>query len=49
MHIHARYKKDQMKSEGAYSIWKKVDGQMDRWMTDGSALDKLPWLCQQWS
>ena len=28
MHIQAKYRKDQMKTEGAYSIWKKS------WRTD---------------
>ena len=31
VHIQVKYQKDQMKTEGAYSIWKKkVDGQTDR-------------------
>ena len=42
--IQAKYRKDRMKPEGAYSIWKigcQTDGQ-----TDGSASEKLCWLCQ---
>ena len=39
-----------MESEGAYAIWKKVDGwtgrRTDR-RTDGSASEKLRWLCLQ--
>ena len=31
VHIQAKYWKDKMKTEGAYSIWKKADG----WRTDG--------------
>ena len=56
VNIHAKYRKAQMKTEGAYFIWKKVDwrmdghGRTDRLMDDiGSASDKLRWLCQQWS
>ena len=26
VHIHAKYRNDRMKTEGAYSIWKTVDG-----------------------
>ena len=46
-HIHVKYRKDRMKTEGAYSIWKKIDsGQTDR-QTDGSAVDNICWLGQQ--
>ena len=38
VHIQTKYRKDQMKTEGAYSIWKKVDGQMDG-QTDGQMDD----------
>ena len=47
IHIEAKYRKDQMKTEGAYSIWKKGWHQTDRWTTDALALEKLYWLCQQ--
>ena len=43
MHIEAKHRKNQIKSEGAYSIRKKVDEQT----TDGSASDKLRRLHQQ--
>ena len=44
-HNQAKHRKDRMKTEGAYFIWK--DWRTDRWMTDGSASDKLHWLCHQ--
>ena len=47
VHIHAIYRKDRMKTEGAYSIWKKVDRRSDRRTKDDSASDKLRWLYQQ--
>ena len=45
VHIHAKYRKDWMKTGGAYSIYKK--GWQTNGQTDGSASDKLRWLCQQ--
>ena len=51
VHIQAKYRKDWMKTQGAYSTWKKgwqTEGRTDR-QTDGSASDKLNWLCEQWS
>ena len=39
VYIHAKYRNDRMKTEGAFSIWKKVDRQADKRTTDGSALD----------
>ena len=38
VYIHANYRKDRMKTEGAFSIWKKkVDRQTAKRTTDGSA------------
>ena len=42
LHIYAKYRNDRVKTEGAYSIWKGW-----RRTSDGSAWDKLRWLCQQ--
>ena len=46
--VNAKYRKDWMQTEGAYSIWKK-GWQADGWTPDGSTLDKIRWLCQQQS
>ena len=35
VHIEGKYQKDQIKTEAAYSIWKKVDRQMMDGRTDG--------------
>ena len=41
VYIHAKYRKDRIKTVGAFSIWKKkVDRQTDKRTTDGSAYDK---------
>ena len=51
--MQAKYRIDRMKTDGAYPLWKKVDDADDdrrrrrRRTTDGSASDKLRWLCQQ--
>ena len=51
VHIHAKYRKDRMETEGAFSIWKTVDDDGrtggGRRTMDGSVSDKLRWLCQQ--
>ena len=42
--IQAKYRKDRMKTEEVYLIWKRFpERQTDRWTTDGSASDKLRW------
>ena len=41
VHIHAKYRNGLI-CEGAYWIWKK-----SWWTPDGSASDKLRWLCQK--
>ena len=44
LHIQAKYRKVRMKTEVAYSIWKKI---RPDWQTDNRASDKLRWLRQQ--
>ena len=46
VHIQDKSLKDQMKSEGAYSIWIRVDARTERRATDGSASDKLQFSLQ---
>ena len=47
LHIQAKYRKDRMKTGGAYSILKKGWKTDTNRRTDGSASKKLCWLCQQ--
>ena len=48
VHIQAKYRKDWLKTEAAYLIWKKVDGRTDRRMDEGQlGINNLRWLCQQ--
>ena len=47
VHIHTKYWKDLMTTEGAYFIGKKADRQTDRRTTDASASDKPCWVVYQ--
>ena len=47
--VEAKHREDQIKNEGAYTIWKKkLKGgrSTDGWTKGGSVWDKPFWLCQ---